>query len=77
MKTQTIILLPKLTVALQSPIADVPNQAGFKLLGILKNGPAIPLTVAVDANGCHYLSDQNHTHRAAHIFSGWVKDNAI
>lgn len=77
MKTQTLVILPKLTAMLAAPMSDIPNKAGFMLLGIMKTGVAMPLKVRIDANGCHYLADQHHTHRLPSMFTGWVKDTAI
>lgn len=73
---QTVIVLPNIRFMLQHPMADVPNAEGFKILGCLANGLAIPLTVAKDQNGCHYLKDQFNAHRLPSAFSGWVKDEA-
>lgn len=75
MKTQTIISLPKLALALLNPMSDVPNTKGFRLIGILKDrGYGIPLRVEQDANGCHYLVDQHNSHRSPSIFQGWAHD---
>lgn len=73
---QTIVVLTKLQIALRNPMSDVPNQEGFRLLGIVPGGFAIPLHVGKDANGCHYLADQFNTHRSPSVFVGWVKDDA-
>lgn len=73
---QTIVILPKLQIALRHPMSDVPNTKGFRLLGVLPNLTAIPLHVDTDANGCHYLADQFHTHRLPSVFIGWTRDPA-
>ena len=75
MRTQTIVSLPKLALAMLNPMSEVPNTKGFRLIGVLKDrGYGIPLHVEVDANGCHYLADQHNTHRSTAIFSGWAYD---
>ena len=69
-----MIILPNIRFMLRQPMSDVPNVEGYKLLGCLPNGLAIPLTVAKDVNGCHYLKDQFNDHRLPSCFDGWVKD---
>jgi len=76
MNKQTVIVLPKLTLAFARPMSDVPNTAGFRLLGVMPSGLALPLSVDVDANGLHFLRDQRNTHRAPSAFTGWVLDEA-
>lgn len=71
---QTCIILTKLQISLRRDMADVPNTKGFRLIGILPNHIAIPLSVQVDANGCHYLADQFNSYRLPSIFIGWVAD---
>lgn len=73
---QTIVVLPRIELALARPMSDIPNTEGYKLLGVLPNGMALPLTVKKDFNGCHYLTDQRNSHRLPSVFTGWVKDNA-
>jgi hypothetical protein len=73
---QTCIILTNLQIDLRRNMADVPNQKGYRLIGILPNRVAIPLHVDVDANGCHYLADQFNSHRLPSVFIGWVPDNA-
>jgi hypothetical protein len=73
---QTVIVLPNIRFMLRAPMSDVPNQEGYKLLGCLPNGLALPLTVAKDGNGCHYLKDQFGSHRLPSGFDGWVKDES-
>lgn len=77
MKTQTVIILPNIQLALARPMSDVPNTEGFRLLGVLPSGVALPLTVQKDCNGCHYLADQNHTHRLPSVFASWLPDSKI
>lgn len=76
MNKQTVVILPKLTLAFARPMSDVPNTKGFCLLGIFSDGRALPLSVDVDANGCHFLRDQNNSHRLPSAFTGWVEDTA-
>jgi len=77
MKLQTVISLSNLQTALSGPMSAVPNQVGFRILGILKlNSLAIPLSVSKDDKGCHYLVDQFNSHQPSSLFSGWIKDGA-
>lgn len=75
MKTQTLVGLPRLALALARPMSDVPNTPGFTLLAILKsNGLAMPVTVVRDFTGLHRLRDHHHEFQPCALFSGWVKD---
>lgn len=71
---QTLLSLPNVRFINQQAMADVPNVEGFRLLGILPNMLAMPLTVRKDANGCHYLADQFNSYRSTSIFTGWIKE---
>jgi len=71
---QTVIALPNLQFMFRKPMSDIPNTDGFKLLGCLENGLAIPLRVRKDTDGCHILTDQFNSHRLPSVFVGWVDD---
>jgi hypothetical protein len=73
---QTVVNLPKLTLAFARPMSDIPNTLGFRILAVMPSGLALPLHVDVDANGLHFLRDQRNTHRATSAFTGWVADTA-
>lgn len=73
---QTVIILSNIQIDLRRSMSDVPNQDGFRLLGILPNKIAIPIQVKKDANACHYLADQFNSYRLPSIFIGWVPDTA-
>jgi hypothetical protein len=71
---QTVVILPKLTLAFARPMSDIPNTPGFRLLAVMPSGLALPLRVDVGSNGLHFLRDQRNTHRAPSAFTGWVLD---
>jgi hypothetical protein len=72
---RTLVNLARFQLALAAPMSDVPNQAGLRVLGILKtNELAVPLTVEVHPITGNYLVDQFGAHCPTSLFSGWVRD---
>lgn len=60
-------------------MSDIPNHAGFRLMGILKNGGGVALlTIQRYAmTGCHYLVDDSGNPRSTNEFSTWVPETAV
>lgn len=53
-------------------LAEIPNQVGFRLLALDKSqGRAVPLLVAKDGAGNHFLTNLDGTRRSINEFSGW------
>lgn len=53
-------------------MASIPNHVGYRFNLVTPNGMIVPVVVAKDANGCHYVADLKGTHRGLDAFAGWM-----
>ena len=63
--------LPSFKPATLYPKAEIPNQAGFTLLLIHRDGYGVPATVQKDSNGCHYCHGSQGRISLAD-YSNWI-----
>lgn len=74
----TLLAYPLLDLMVrQQPLADIPNEEGYKLVAILKsNGLGMPVTVRKNKDGIHGLYDVLHRHQSISLFTGWISEQA-